>query len=149
MSAKNRVSSAIESLVPRAALTLGLVVGLLIIPLATANAEIVGDPLAGFFASPCTAEQLEFSDSGVAALCALGVDTIAAGMSVQFSDSGVHGFLAARAVEIVAADVPPYTGVATFRAAEDAAEIVAADVPPYTGVATFHALEDAAAGLMK
>ena len=95
--------------------------GLLIIPLATANAEIVGDPLAGFFASPCAAEPLKFSDSGVAELCALGVDTIAAGMSVQFSDSGVHGFLAARAVEIVAADVPPYTGMASFHAVEDAA----------------------------
>jgi len=121
MSAKNRISSAIESLVPKAALTLGLVVGLLIILLATANAEIAGDPLASFFASPCTAEQLKFSDSGVAALCALGADTIAAGRSVQFSDSGVHGFLAARAAEIIAADVPPYTGVAIFHAVEDAA----------------------------
>jgi hypothetical protein len=162
MSAKNGISSTIESLVPKAALTLGLVLGLLLIPLATANAEITGDPcttcsidasaarysglaefleakaeasiaasaaryngLASFFASPCMAEQLEFSDSGVAALCALGADTLAADKSVQFSDSGVHGLLAVRAAEIAAVDVPPYTSVATFDIAKAASAGVA------------------------
>lgn len=148
-------------------LVAGLILGMLAVPVGSVSAELVVDPcltcvsartigasaarhtaLAAFYAAVDEAAAVRFSDSGAAALLAVGDELAspaaaataarysalaafhAAGREIgrvpaaRFSDGGVGAFLATRGEASVLADAARYSGLAAFYAAAGEAAAV-------------------------